>query len=216
MFTIGYTQCNVFTEQTLRDNYERAESTRESARNELHKYMFFFQRYDNHMKSVKFANKQLIATQQRAELLQTVAGAGLQYVAFLLDAVNTVICTKRVLAWCYVYLYYYGNTTSNDSKNTSTTKQHTPSIYHPDKPSSSSTTSTQHIPTSNADILIQENLVQLEELIERLNSYTDRKLDELGSNEIRIDIISLTNTVIKYRNNICEHIASRLEQRLST
>jgi ariadne-1 len=40
------------------------------------------------------------------ELLQSLRGAGLQEVQFLLKAVNSVIACRRVLQWTYVYGFY--------------------------------------------------------------------------------------------------------------
>jgi len=78
----------------------------EEAKNSLNKYMHYFTRFDNHFKSIKFAEKTRKEAEKRMEQLQKLKGTGVQAASFLLDAVNAVIRCRRVLQWTYVYGYY--------------------------------------------------------------------------------------------------------------
>ncbi len=62
--------------------------------------------FDNHAKSIKFAEKTRAETEQRMVKLQSLKGVGVQAVSFLMDAVNSIIRCRRALQWTYVYAYY--------------------------------------------------------------------------------------------------------------
>jgi ariadne-1 len=68
--------------------------------------MFYFTRFDNHDKSIRFAQE----TRKKAEVvmgrLQDKLGTSYQDVQFVLQAVNAVIECRRVLKWSYVFGYY--------------------------------------------------------------------------------------------------------------
>ncbi len=84
----------------------KEEAAAESAKNSLAKYIHYFNRFDNHQKSIKFAEKTRFEADQRMTKLQSMKGVGVQAVSFLLDAVNSIIRCRRVLQWTYVYAYY--------------------------------------------------------------------------------------------------------------
>jgi hypothetical protein len=78
-----------------------------TARSELKKYMHYWSRFDNHAKSIKFAQKTRAAAEERMAQLQAIKGTGLLDVQFLVDASDTVIRNKRILQWLYVYGYFF-------------------------------------------------------------------------------------------------------------
>lgn len=75
----------------------------ENAQNALKKYMHYWSRFDNHAKSIKFAEKTRRAAEERMEQLQALKGTNLLDVQFIVDSVNAVIQNKRILQWLYVY-----------------------------------------------------------------------------------------------------------------
>jgi len=82
------------------------ESKAETAKNELQKYLHYFQRFDNHMKARKFAQKNLAKTMSRMKDLQELKGGGFSDVSFLQEAVDTVIVCRQLLQWTYAMAYY--------------------------------------------------------------------------------------------------------------
>ena len=69
--------------------------------------MHYWSRFDNHAKSIKFAQKTRAAAEERMAQLQAIKGTGLLDVQFLVDASDTVIRNKRILQWLYVYGYFF-------------------------------------------------------------------------------------------------------------
>lgn len=104
--TGGYYKCNRFNTAVVSDSAKAEEQQAQEARNALDKYMFYFTRFDNHAKSIKFAE----ATRSKAEEimgeLQDKMGTNYQDVQFVLNATNAVIRCRRVLKWTYVFGYY--------------------------------------------------------------------------------------------------------------
>jgi ariadne-1 len=91
--TGGFYKCNKY--DTSKDKDVAAEENKiEEAKNALQKYMFYFTRFDNHDKSIKFAEQ----TRKKAETtmgkLQDKLGTNYQDVQFLLNAVNAVIAVS--------------------------------------------------------------------------------------------------------------------------
>jgi len=54
--TGGYYKCNKFEEMQKDDKFKKEESSREEAKHELERYMFYYERFMNHEKSQKLAN----------------------------------------------------------------------------------------------------------------------------------------------------------------
>jgi len=86
---------------------DKPEASVQQARDELNKYLHYWERFDNHNKSIKFAQKTLQEAEARMQALQLIKGANLLEVKFLPDSVRTVIENKRILQWLCVFAYYY-------------------------------------------------------------------------------------------------------------
>jgi len=70
-------------------------------KDDLNRYLFYFERYFNHGQSLKMAEKQRETTAKKMkELVQE--GMHFRRVEFLLNAVELVIECRRVLKWTYV------------------------------------------------------------------------------------------------------------------
>jgi ariadne-1 len=114
-----HTACSAYNNEKV-DKLKGAAATEEEkaekARNDLQRYMHYFTRYDNHQKSIKFAEKTRTQAEKRVIKLQSMKGSGLQETSFLLDAVNSVIRCKRVLQYSYVYGYYFKGSDNSSAK----------------------------------------------------------------------------------------------------
>lgn len=97
----SHTSCANYTEGSTKKNLKY-----EQAKSELDRYMHFWTRYDNHDRSVKFAEKSYILTQERLDYLNQAKNVSPQQTQYLLDAVKSVIECKRILKFTYVYAYY--------------------------------------------------------------------------------------------------------------
>lgn len=72
--------------------------------NESNRYLFYYERFFNHKESLKIAED--LRTKTQAKMARMVEeGVHVRGVQFLLDAVEVVIESRRVLAWTYVHAY---------------------------------------------------------------------------------------------------------------
>lgn len=105
--TGGHYKCNKYDEQISKDvKLQKAERTREEAKNELAKYMFYYERYANHDKAAKHARTLLPIIKSKIELLNSLKSYPHSELEFLIDACNEVIRCRQVLKWTYAYGYY--------------------------------------------------------------------------------------------------------------
>jgi ariadne-1 len=82
------------------------EEKREKAKNELKKYMFFYQRYNNHMKAYKLALEMEPSINSLVNKLNKNKHYPIEELDFLKEALTEVIHCRNVLKWTYVYGYY--------------------------------------------------------------------------------------------------------------
>jgi len=104
--TGGFYKCNKYDGTQKTSEAVQEETKAEEARNALQKYMFYFTRYDNHDKSIKFAENTRAKAEKVMAQLQDKLGTNYQDVQFVLNAVNAVISCRRVLKWTYCFGYY--------------------------------------------------------------------------------------------------------------
>ena len=81
----------------------------ESAKNELQRYMFYFERYENHRKAIKKANEQLLLFEEFADIMNKTKEIAFIDTAFLFDALKVLKNVRRVLSNSYIYGYYLKN-----------------------------------------------------------------------------------------------------------
>lgn len=103
--TGGYYKCNKY-ELEISSEASHEEVKIQEAKNALQKYLFYFSRFDNHNKSIKFAEETRRKAEQRMGELQDKLGTNYQDVQFILNAVNAVVSCRRVLKWTYCFGYY--------------------------------------------------------------------------------------------------------------
>jgi ariadne-1 len=104
--TGGFYQCNVYN--TKKDSAtQKEEAVIQEAKDNLNRYIFYFSRYENHDRAVKFA----LTTLVKAEItdmprLQEIMCGSIKSVDFVSQAIKTVIQCRRALKWSYVLGYY--------------------------------------------------------------------------------------------------------------
>jgi ariadne-1 len=98
--------------ESLCNNYEQKdkeqelkESMGDSSAAGLRRYQFYFTRFENHQKSIKFAERIRVDAEKKMNKMQDMEGSSLNQVHFLLEAVNTVIDCRRLLQWSYPWAY---------------------------------------------------------------------------------------------------------------
>ena len=108
--TGGYYNCNKYETVKNKDEKMRQDETaRAAAKHELDRYMHFFERYTNHNRARKFADKTMADIQVKRELLHLIKSYRLEETEFLVEAANCIIDSRRVLEWTYVFGYYLEN-----------------------------------------------------------------------------------------------------------
>jgi len=87
-------------------NILNEENKRSSAKNELDKYMFYFERYNNHDKAEKHARTLKPVIKAKIQLLHDIKKYPLQELEFLDEAIAEVIRCRQVLKYTYVYGFF--------------------------------------------------------------------------------------------------------------
>lgn len=107
--TGGYYNCNKYDEMKKTGNVSKEEKKRDDAKHELDKYMFYFERFNNHDKSEKHARTLRPIIKTKIELLHNIKKYPMAELEFLEEAINEVIKCRQVLKFTYVYGYYLNN-----------------------------------------------------------------------------------------------------------
>jgi ariadne-1 len=87
----GYYKCNKFDELQNTDSFKKEAQKVENAKHELQRYMFYYERYDNHRKAEKHAKDLLPKIEEKIELLHSIKQYPAQELQFLRDACLTVM-----------------------------------------------------------------------------------------------------------------------------
>lgn len=98
--TGGYYSCNRY------DPGKATGDAEETAKAELDRYLFYFQRYENHDQAGKFAAKHREVTQRRMCELQEKSTSSWTDVTFLETATEVLLECRRVLKYTYAFGYY--------------------------------------------------------------------------------------------------------------
>ncbi|OMJ81404.1 hypothetical protein SteCoe_18140 [Stentor coeruleus] len=106
--TGGYYKCNKYEDLVAKNEaFKSQESQRKSAKTELDKYMWYFERFNNHSKAQILAkDKQMPQIEKKMQQLHDIKQYPIGEVEFLKLAVEQVIRCRRVLKWTYVFGYY--------------------------------------------------------------------------------------------------------------
>ncbi len=90
--TGGYYNCNKYEEQLKGDaKFTKDEQSRQAAKNELDRYMFYFERFNNHDKAEKHARNLRPVVKAKIGLLHEIKNYPPSELEFLDEAINEVI-----------------------------------------------------------------------------------------------------------------------------
>ncbi|ORZ38276.1 hypothetical protein BCR44DRAFT_47457 [Catenaria anguillulae PL171] len=98
----SYYQCNRFDE----DSSVKARSDQEKARAALKRYMHYFTRFDNHMKSAALTRQHSQKTEEKMAAMQQQTSLSWIEVQFLKTATDVVCACRQTLQWTYAFAYY--------------------------------------------------------------------------------------------------------------
>lgn len=104
--TGGYYQCNIYDKQAKDGKHAEEEKQRQRAKHALDKYMFYFERFMDHDRGMKFTVKEEADIEGKVQTLHDKHGFEIIELQFLYDALRQVRACRRVLKWTYVYGYY--------------------------------------------------------------------------------------------------------------
>jgi len=104
--TGGYYQCNIYDKQAKEGKWAEEERGQQQAQHALDKYMFYFERFMDHDKSMKLTVREELDVEGKVQTLHDRHGFEIVELQFLFDALRQVRMCRRVLKWTYVYGYY--------------------------------------------------------------------------------------------------------------
>lgn len=93
--------CNRYNETDA----QKARDAQEASRAALQRYLFYFNRYANHLQSLKFESKLYTGVQKKMEEMQQHNMSWIE-VQFLKQAVDVLCDCRRTLNYTYVFAYY--------------------------------------------------------------------------------------------------------------
>lgn len=102
--TGGFYKCNKYDPRSAAAGGDG----RATAKEELDRYLFYYQRYHNHDQSRKFAEKLRLGTEKRMQEMRDQAGHAASWmdVQFLQAATEQVLKCRNVLKYTYVFAYF--------------------------------------------------------------------------------------------------------------
>ena len=115
--TGGYYKCNLYETKKKDNTFSEEETKRENAKNELQRYMWYYERYANHERSMKLAEKLMPVIKQKVMQLHNLKHYPPKELEFMENGCDTVIQCRDVLKWTYAYGYYYSATLDVCKKN---------------------------------------------------------------------------------------------------
>jgi len=101
--------CNIYRSDVTLDA-AASERSRIQAKNELGRYMHFFERYAGHEKARTIAERELVELEAKVEKIHDHFGFSVEELQFIKDAVIQIRDCRRVLKWTYVFGYYLADT----------------------------------------------------------------------------------------------------------
>lgn len=100
--TGGYYSCNKYEKSTIKDEDEKAEY----AKTELEYYMFYYHRFESHRNALKIADEQRKSCHKKEQEIFAKFDVRSADTKYLMEAVDVIIESRRVLQYSYVYGFY--------------------------------------------------------------------------------------------------------------
>lgn len=95
--------CNIYKANTAMQDRDKV---REKHKNDLNRYLFFFERYNGHHKARLLAKKQLNFVEQKCERVHQHYNLSVLDMNFMADALRQIAKCRKVLMYTYVYGYF--------------------------------------------------------------------------------------------------------------
>jgi len=177
----SYYECSRFDAKKVQDQ----EKSKKQIKFELERYIWHFDRYNNHDKSLKLSQKMRISVQDEILKFNQIKFLPYDELRFLEDAVETIIKSLRTLKNTYIFGYYM----KQDAKE-------------------------RHLFEHN-QILLQQNADKLHEMMEDKTKNSLLEIDnyELFSKEwntFKANVINLSTVTIKYQENLLNDIENKM------
>mmetsp|Transcript_26066 Transcript_26066/g.68395 ORF Transcript_26066/g.68395 Transcript_26066/m.68395 type:complete len:528 (-) Transcript_26066:382-1965(-) len=102
--------CNRYDDKESKD----ARDAEAQSRGELHRYLFYFNRYANHMQSLKLEGKLVALVEKMSTRIQESVGMSWIELQFLGKAVESLRRCRQVLMMTYVFAYYLRKTIESE------------------------------------------------------------------------------------------------------
>ena len=105
--TGGYYKCNKYESlKNDKNSLTKQEEKREKAKHELKKYMFFYERYNNHMKAGEHAKEMAPKILILINKLNEEKHYPIAELDFLKEGLEEVVRCRKVLKWTYAYGFF--------------------------------------------------------------------------------------------------------------
>jgi len=104
--TGGYYKCNIYEAKKADASVYDRERKAKLFQEELEKYRFYYERFYNHMSSMKKMLEELPVIEDKMRKLSETLGWSANEASFISDAANTVIKNRHLLAWTYCIGFY--------------------------------------------------------------------------------------------------------------
>lgn len=104
--TGGFYKCNIYETKKKNGDLDESDKARGDAENELERYTFYFERYENHSKAID----SLVQTRESTEIRMSKLMSEYQWTPdqtnFLREAAQSVIASRQLLMWTYPVGYF--------------------------------------------------------------------------------------------------------------
>lgn len=104
--TGGYYKCNIYEAKKADASIYDRERKAKLFQEELKKYRFYYERYYNHISSMKKMLEELPVIEEKMRQLSETLGWSANEASFISDAANTVMKNRHLLAWTYCIGFY--------------------------------------------------------------------------------------------------------------
>jgi len=104
--TGGYYKCNIYEAKKADSSIYDRERKAKLFQEELKKYRFYYERYYNHISSMKKMKEEIPVIEEKMRNLSETLGWSANEAAFIRDAATTVTKNRHLLAWTYAIGFY--------------------------------------------------------------------------------------------------------------
>jgi len=113
--TGGYYSCNVYEKKKETDkDFAAWENDAAQARSEMQRYIFHYERYNNHGKSAKLCSKQIEKIRDQMQQLHEIKQYPQDELKFFEETSDIVIKCRNILRWSYVCVFFMAAKTQQE------------------------------------------------------------------------------------------------------